>query len=42
MLVETQVEAIRGGGGHGTSYLWSDAGELLAVASQTCAISDFN
>lgn len=42
LLVEMNVEAIRTGIGHGTNYVWSQSGDLLAVASQTCALSGFD
>ncbi len=38
VLVDVRVEGIHGGFGHGTVYLWSDSGALLAAASQSALL----
>ncbi|MCB0951998.1 MAG: thioesterase family protein [Microthrixaceae bacterium] len=38
ILVDVRVEGIAGGFGHGTVYLWSDSGVLLATASQSALL----
>ncbi len=38
VLVDVRVEGIHGGFGHGTVYLWSRAGTLLAAASQSALL----
>lgn len=41
LLVETSVDGLAEGIGHGTSHIWGDDGQLLATATQTCAVSEF-
>ena len=38
VLVDVRVEGIAGGFGHGTVYLWSESGVLLATASQSALL----
>ena len=41
ILAEMTVDSIRDGIGHGTTYVWTQCGRLLAIATQTCAVSEF-
>ena len=41
LLVEFHVDSLRAGIAHGTSHVWSRDGTLLAIATQTCAVSEF-
>lgn len=38
VLVDVRVEGVGGGFGHGTVYLWSESGVLLAAASQSALL----
>ena len=38
VLVDVRVEGVSGGFGHGTVYLWSESGVLLAAASQSALL----
>ncbi len=40
LLATSTVQVIHNGIGHGTTHLWSQEGQLLAIASQTCGISE--
>ncbi|MFV0318017.1 MAG: acyl-CoA thioesterase [Microthrixaceae bacterium] len=38
VLVDVRIEGVWGGFGHGTVYLWSESGHLLATASQSALV----
>jgi acyl-CoA thioesterase II len=38
VLLDIRVHAVHGGFGHGAVLLWSESGELLAVASQSTIV----
>lgn len=39
LLVEMRVDSLVDGIGHGTCHVWAEDGKLLAIATQTCAVS---
>ncbi len=41
IMAAMTVDSIRDGIGHGTTEVWSEDGRLLAIATQTCAVSEF-
>jgi acyl-CoA thioesterase len=38
VLCDIHIHALVGGYGQGTAFLWSEAGDLLAMASQSIAV----
>jgi acyl-CoA thioesterase len=40
VLADLLVDDLRDGVGHGTVHLWSEHGDLLAIASQTCGMRE--
>ncbi len=41
LLIEMTVDSVHNGIAHGTSHIWAENGQLAAIASQTCAVSEF-
>lgn len=42
VLAEIRADALVAGVGHGTVRMWSPAGDLLAIASQTCSMRELD
>ncbi len=42
VLLDLRAHSAHGGYGHGTAHLWSESGQLLATASQTATMFEFD
>lgn len=42
LFIDMTVDSVQSGIAHGTNRVWSEDGRLLAIATQTCAVSDFS
>ena len=42
VLIDIRIELVTRGFGHGTVYLWAPDGTLMAAASQSAIVREFN